>query len=417
MILTGGGARAAYQAGVLAAIADLLRAEGRAPAHPFQILCGNSAGAINIAALASAREGFAQGAAHLERIWEAFRSDQVFVADTLGLSASAGRWLSALTLGWLTGSTPKAFLDTSPLRRLLQRELHLETIDTHIAAGRLHAVAVGASSYSTGEQLTFYSAGARVAQWQRAQRRAVRTLITTEHLLASSAIPILFPPVLIKVGSAYHWLGDGAMRQVAPMSPAIHLGARAILVVSTGIGSRGSPLSNKYQSHPSLAQVGGHALSGIFLDTIAFDVELLHRTNAAIANLSSAQREALGLRQVALLQIHPSEPIETIAVRHRMQLPWMLATLFGRVGVTESRGAAMLSYLLFEARFTRELIALGRKDALAQAPAILQFIGQHSAPGSEPHSGPHSGPHSAPHSAPGLGPHSGPHSGPQAVSA
>jgi NTE family protein len=390
LILTGGGARAAYQAGVLAAIADLLRSERNAPAHPFQILCGTSAGALNIAALASAPEGFAHGAAHLERIWEGFRSDRVFVADTFGLSASAGRWLSALILGWLTGNTPKAFLDTSPLRRLLQRELHLETIDTHISAGRLHAVALGASSYSTGEQLTFFSAEARVAGWQRAQRRAVRTLITAEHLLASSAIPVLFPPVLIEVDNAYHWLGDGAMRQVAPMSPAIHLGASAILVVSTGIASRGSPERNKYQTHPSLAQVGGHALSGIFLDTIAFDVELLQRTNAAIANLSNTQREALGLRQVALLQIHPSEPIETIAVRHRMQLPWMLATLFGRVGVTESRGAVMLSYLLFEARFTRELIALGRKDALSQGAAILQFIRQYSGQYSGPYSGPYS---------------------------
>ena len=384
LLLTGGGARAAYQVGVLVAIAHALRKRGEGQdlsGHPFKILCGTSAGALNIATLASHPEGFLPAVLHLERIWSSFRAEQVFVADNIGLASSTGKWLSALTLGWLSGHTPKALLDTSPLRRLLSRELDLSQIDRHLEARDLHAVAVTASSYSSGEHLTFYSAPKALEPWQRAKRKAIRSLMTIEHLLASSAIPVLFPPVALQVEGQTQWFGDGAMRQVAPISPAIHLGAKAILAIGTRSTEQDvatAEHATQTQTQPSLAQIGGHALAGLFLDSLSSDAEQLARTNEVIRLLDPQARTKSGLREVALLQINPSEALEPIALSFRLHLPWMLRKLFGRVGATEARGAVLLSYLLFEQGFTNALIELGKRDAHAIMDTILAFIDRHS---------------------------------------
>ncbi|MBM3369173.1 MAG: patatin-like phospholipase family protein [Betaproteobacteria bacterium] len=384
LLLTGGGARAAYQVGVLVAIAHALRKRGEGQdlsGHPFKILCGTSAGALNIATLASHPEGFLSAVLHLERIWSSFRAEQVFVADNIGLASSTGKWLSALTLGWLSGHTPKALLDTSPLRRLLSRELDLSQIDRHLEARDLHAVAVTASSYSSGEHLTFYSAPKALEPWQRAKRKAIRSLMTIEHLLASSAIPVLFPPVALQVEGQTQWFGDGAMRQVAPISPAIHLGAKAILAIGTRSTEQDvatAEHATQTQTQPSLAQIGGHALAGLFLDSLSSDAEQLARTNEVIRLLDPQARTKSGLREVALLQINPSEALEPIALSFRLHLPWMLRKLFGRVGATEARGAVLLSYLLFEQGFTNALIELGKRDAHAMMDTILAFIDRHS---------------------------------------
>lgn len=384
LLLTGGGARAAYQVGVLVAIAHALRKRGEGQdlsGHPFKILCGTSAGALNIATLASHPEGFLPAVLHLERIWSSFRAEQVFVADNIGLASSTGKWLSALTLGWLSGHTPKALLDTSPLRRLLSRELDLSQIDRHLEARDLHAVAVTASSYSSGEHLTFYSAPKALEPWQRAKRKAIRSLMTIEHLLASSAIPVLFPPVALQVEGQTQWFGDGAMRQVAPISPAIHLGAKAVLAIGTRSTEQDVATpehATQTQTQPSLAQIGGHALAGLFLDSLSSDAEQLARTNEVIRLLDPQARTKSGLREVALLQINPSEALEPIALSFRLHLPWMLRKLFGRVGATEARGAVLLSYLLFEQGFTNALIELGKRDAHAMMDTILAFIDRHS---------------------------------------
>ena len=384
LLLTGGGARAAYQVGVLVAIAHALRKRGEGQdlsGHPFKILCGTSAGALNIATLASHPEGFLPAVLHLERIWSSFRAEQVFVADNIGLASSTGKWLSALTLGWLSGHTPKALLDTSPLQRLLSRELDLSQIDRHLEARDLHAVAVTASSYSSGEHLTFYSAPKALEPWQRAKRKAIRSLMTIEHLLASSAIPVLFPPVALQVEGQTQWFGDGAMRQVAPISPAIHLGAKAILAIGTRSTEQDvatAEHATQTQTQPSLAQIGGHALAGLFLDSLSSDAEQLARTNEVIRLLDPQARTKSGLREVALLQINPSEALEPIALSFRLHLPWMLRKLFGRVGATEARGAVLLSYLLFEQGFTNALIELGKRDAHAMMDTILAFIDRHS---------------------------------------
>lgn len=378
LLLTGGGARAAYQVGVLAAIAHALRRRAD-PRQPFRILCGTSAGALNVATLASHPEGFLHAALQLERIWSNFRPEQVFVADSLGLATSTSRWLTALTLGWLSGHTPKALLDTSPLHRLLRREIDLSQIDRQLQTGGLHAVAITASSYSSGHHYTFYSASRDCKPWQRAERKSIRTLITIEHLLASSAIPVLFPAVSLRIDGAPQWFGDGAMRQVAPLSPAIHLGADAVLAIGTRSGCAESmPAERNRGPQPSLAQIGGHALAGLFLDSLAFDAEQLARTNQVIRQLDPQTRAKSSLRDIELLEINPSEAIEPIALRNRRHLPWMLGKLFGRVGATEVHGAVMLSYLLFEQGFTNDLIELGRRDADAMMDTILSFIDRHA---------------------------------------
>ena len=378
LLLTGGGARAAYQVGVLAAIAHTLRRRSD-PGHPFGILCGTSAGALNVATLASHPEGFLHGVLQLERIWSNFRPEQVFVADSLGLAGSTSRWLSALTLGWLTGHTPRALLDTSPLQGLLKREIDLSQIDRHLQSGTLRAVAITASSYSSGHHYTFYSAAADCRPWQRVERKSVRTLITTEHLLASSAMPVLFPPVALTIDGRQQWFGDGAMRQVAPLSPAIHLGAKAVLAIGTRSGGIEATATERDKGpQPSLAQIGGHALAGLFLDSLAFDAEQLARTNQVIRQLDPDARANSSLRDIDLLEINPSQSIEPIALRNRRHLPWMLGKLFARVGATETHGAVMLSYLLFEQGFTNELIELGRSDAHAMMDTILGFIDRHT---------------------------------------
>lgn len=414
LLLTGGGARAAYQVGVLVAIAHALRRRGENQAlalaaqnpmfdqqqrqqvdqargfdqgqrlradqaHPFKILCGTSAGALNVATLASHPDGFLPAVLQLERIWSSFRAQQVFVADSLGLAASTSKWLSALTLGWLSGHTPKALLDTSPLRRLLSRELDLSQIDKQLEQRRLHAIAVTASSYSSGEHLTFYSAHRTLQPWHRARRKAIRTLITIEHLLASSAIPVLFPPVALPIEGQMQWFGDGAMLQVAPISPAIHLGAKAVLAIGTRSTSEdAAPYEQRLSTQPSLAQIGGHALAGIFLDSLSSDAEQLARTNEVIGLLDPQTKAQSGLREVELLQINPSQALEPIALNFSFHLPWMLRKLFGRVGATEAPGAVLLSYLLFERGYTNALIDLGRQDAHAMIDTILAFIDRHT---------------------------------------
>jgi NTE family protein len=205
--------------------------------------------------------------------------------------------------------------------------------------------------------------------------------MTIEHLLASSAIPVLFPPVALQVEGQTQWFGDGAMRQVAPISPAIHLGAKAILAIGTRSTEQDvatAEHATQTQTQPSLAQIGGHALAGLFLDSLSSDAEQLARTNEVIRLLDPQARTKSGLREVALLQINPSEALEPIALSFRLHLPWMLRKLFGRVGATEARGAVLLSYLLFEQGFTNALIELGKRDAHAMMDTILAFIDRHS---------------------------------------
>ena len=367
LVLTGGGARAAYQVGVLNAIREL---RGKRVGNPFPILCGTSAGAINATALAVHASDFGRAVRHIDRIWRGLHVQDVYRVDPAALLGSGVRWGSALFTGWMVRQTPRALLDNAPLQDLLGRVLDLAAIDPAIKRGDLHAVSVTASGYSTGESLAFFQGSIDILPWRRAQRLGVRSELRIEHLMASSALPFVFPAVKIH----REFFGDGSMRQLAPVSPAIHLGADRILVI--GAGRTAEEGRVRVERYPSPAQIAGHALSSIFLDTLEVDLESLARINDTVGRLSAAQRKAAGIpfRPIETLVIQPSQRLDTIAGRHAASLPALLRTVLRGLGTLRREGSTLLSYLLFEPGYTRALIELGYHDAMARAPEVRRFL-------------------------------------------
>lgn len=383
LILTGGGARAAYQVGVLQAIGEILGEAGWPPSrNPFDIICGTSAGAINATALACRADNFGEGVQKLLDVWQNIEVAQVYRADSLGVIRSGARWLSLLSFGWLLrkwrAAPPASLLDNTPLVGLLHRMLDLPRLDMVLSEGLLHALAVTASSYTAGNHLTFYQSAADIAPWVRMQRLALPDQIGVEHLLASSAIPFIFPATPLFLGSHREYCGDGSMRQLAPISPAIHLGARKVLVVGAGRlteAPRASPNPEQGAArYPSLAQIAGHAMSSIFLDSLAVDIERLERVNRTLSLLPEELLERTPLKPVKLLVIAPSERLDDIASRHIASLPAPIRTMLSGIGATETRGAALASYLLFESTYTCDLIRLGQRDTQARKEDVLAFF-------------------------------------------
>lgn len=377
LILTGGGARAAYQVGVLKAVKEILPATQR---NPFPILCGSSAGAINAASLAASAEDFGAGVDHLDRIWSHFHAGDVYRADPVGVGISGARWLSTLALGWLIRRSPRSLLDNTPLRRLLERSLDLGRIDRAIAHHALHSVSITCSGYASGQSVSFFQGRADLEPWRRSQRFGAHVKLTVDHLMASSAIPFLFPAVKLH----REWFGDGSMRQLAPISPAIHLGADRILVIGAGhmAAEKDRPQG---QGYPSLAQIAGHALSSIFLDSLAVDLERMIRINRTLSMIPAEVRHerGLALRPIEVLVIAPSRRLDDLAAQHAGELPWPVRALMGGIGAMNRNGGALTSYLLFEQAYTRALIDLGYGDTLARRDELAAFLGVTSSPTSK----------------------------------
>lgn len=385
LVLTGGGARAAYQVGVLEAIADVRREAGaQALRNPFPIITGTSAGAINAAALACGADDFDSAVRRIAQVWRDFRAEQVYRVDSLSVLDAPARWRVLLGAGqlitrWLR-IKPRSLLDNTPLAELLARMVPLERVPALMQAGHLEGLAVTASSYSSGEHVTFFESEKPMQPWVRSQRLSVRDRITHEHLMASSAIPFIFPAMALPMQGHTEYFGDGSMRQSAPMAAAIHLGAQRILAIGAGRmhEPREALAPNALTGYPSMAQIAGHALSSIFLDSLAVDIERLRRINQTLSLIPPDSLPSNALRPMELLVISPSERIDAIAARHIAALPGAVRRLF--VGPEASatanvKGAAFASYLLFESGFTRELMELGRADTLAQRDAVCAFFG------------------------------------------
>ena len=367
LVLTGGGARAAYQVGALMAVREVW---GKRPDNPFPILCGTSAGAINAVALAVFAADFNAGVRKLAYIWRNFNVGQIYRSDTLAIAESVLRWGSAIFLGWLIHQSPRSLLDNSPLRTLLEKHLDFTRIGQAVADGHLQAVTVTASGYTSGESLSFFQGREDLQPWRRAQRVGLRTELKIDHLMASSAIPFVFPAVRIN----REYFGDGSMRQLAPISPVIHLGAERILVIAGG--RRSEEARQRADSYPSLAQVAGHAMSSIFLDGLSTDLERLERINATVAAIPPELRHSAGipLKPIETLVIAPSQRLDYLAARHRNALPRALRLVLRGIGATRKNGSVLLSYLLFEKGYTRALMELGYRDAMSRRVELARFL-------------------------------------------
>lgn len=384
LILTGGGARAAYQVGVLSGVMDILDPE-RSPSfpNPFAIICGSSAGAINAAAMACFADAPHAGMESLRKLWSNLHTGMVYRADAPGLLRTGLLWFGILALGWLMphlrDRQPQSLLDSQPLDELLSATLDFERLKNNLSNDYLDALAITATAYTTGEHLTFYQSHSIIKPWQRSLRQAVPCTIGVDHLMASSAIPFIFPARAMLVGGQTAWCGDGSMRQLAPMSPAIHLGAEKIFVIGTGYKDDTHPEKRKVDAkYPTLAQIGGHALSNIFLDSISMDVERMERINGLLAQLPTNALQSQSLRRVSTFSVTPSRSLDEIALAHLEQMPKAARALFRAIGVSSnarhSTDGALISYLLFEASYTQELIRLGRADSMSRVEEVKAFF-------------------------------------------
>ena len=389
LVLTGGGARAAYQAGVLSGVLEILDPGRQAGfCNPFAIISGTSAGAINATALACRAHRVHRAVDHLCRLWSSLHTCDIYYADAAHLLSSGMQWLGMFGLGWirpqLARYAPHSLLNNAPLAELLRHTMSFPRLRNNLARGHLEALAITATAYTTGEHLTFYQAHHKILPWTRTLRRAVTDDIGVDHLMASSAIPFVFPARAIRTGERTLWCGDGSMRQLAPISPVIHLGAERVFVVSTSFNGEVYPVAQDQEPpYPNLAQIAGHTLSNIFLDGVSIDLERMERINELLARIPSNGLKSESLRPIHTLTIAPSRSLDELALEHLDELPRAVRTLFRVLGVSprkfDAGGGALASYLLFEAGYPRDLIALGRADSMSRAEEVIAFFKEWSA--------------------------------------
>jgi len=364
LLLTGGGARAAYQVGVLKAVAQHYPRNSKIP---FEIVCGTSAGAINATGIACYASCFHLGVKKIEWVWRNFHTHQVYYSDYLRLGWHLLRgFLSAFQADY-ANKRPVSLLDNKPLRLLLHNILDLQRIDRNIQGGYLSSVSVTASSYNTGDSITFFQSD-EAQEWRRAKRCGQRTLLGIHHLLASASIPLVFPSVRIH----QHYYGDGSVNQLSPLSSPIHLGADKILIIGLE-QPRAHDLTNAMPHHPGLATVAGHLLDTIFSDTLNADLERMNRINKTIDTLN-ANHIPTDLKKVDSFLINPSVNFNEIASQHFLQLPMAVRSLLRLTGITQHSESSLTSYLLFEKAYTKRLIETGYQDAMRQMPELLDFL-------------------------------------------
>jgi len=369
LVLTGGGARAAYQVGVVKAVRDIL---GNPVKNPFPILCGTSAGAINAATLAIHADNFSRAVGNLLEVWENMRCEHIYRTDAWSIVKSGARWLSSMML--ISRHNPVSLLDNAPLRGMLEKNLDFQKIQNNIDSGALYAACVTASGYTSGQSVSFFQGGSGLEGWERNQRIGAAVPLKLELLLASAALPFIFPAV--KFNREY--FGDGSMRQIAPVSPALHLGADRVLIVGTGRQVSAESARARSNVYPSLAQIAGHALNSIFLDSLMVDIERLERINRTVSLIprDRMSETTVQLRPVKVLFITPSQPIERIAARFIHELPATVRFILRPTGALNRSGSNLASYLLFEESFCRALIDLGYQDTASREAEVKAFFEQ-----------------------------------------
>jgi NTE family protein len=371
LILPGGGARNAYQAGVLKAIGDMLPEDVE---NPFPVICGTSSGALNAVLLASSATRFQEGVDRLYGIWANFHVGKVFRTDSWTALKSGLRWGLTFITGGLGKGQPMSVLDNSPMREMLERHIRFARIQHAIDTGALRAVSVTTSGYTSGTSITFFQGIEDLAPWKRTRRLGKRTELTLNHLMASSAIPVLFPA--IKLRNEYY--GDGSMRQSAPLSPALHLGANRLLI----IGVRNpvpdvAPDESTDIPYPSFGHISGYIFDTLFMDSLDADIERMRRINHTISETREKQVEYkdTSLRQIDYLVISPSQDVRSIVARYVGNFPLSVRILLKGIGALAREGRPLMSYLMFDAPYCKELMELGYQDALASRGQILHLLG------------------------------------------
>ncbi len=370
LVLPGGGARCAFQAGVLKAMADMLP---RNCCNPFPIISGTSAGAINATVLASNARRFHRAVAELDHVWGNFHSGAVFRADSWTMFKSSVHWMAALVLGGNFVGMPISLLNNAPLRALLSRNIRFPRIQANIDGGILDALAITAASYNSACSSTFFQATPGDRGWTRTRRVGLRETINLDHLMGSIAVPLVFPPVQID-GQYY---GDGAMRHATPLSPAVHLGADRILIISIRDEQGDSPvISDKPLTPPGIAQIAGYMLDTLFMDGLYSDLERITRINQMLDSVADEHKTGIleHMRPIDTMVVVPSQDLRLIAQKYRKEMPMPVRLLLRGVAGRKGSEQRLLSFLLFEKAYTRELINLGYKDAMAIKDQLMDFV-------------------------------------------
>jgi len=368
LMLTGGGARAAYQVGVLSAITKFVP---RNHGIPFPILCGTSAGAINTTALGCYASCFHLGVKKLEWIWKHLDTAKIYHNDAFKIFGHIAQGVLASFQADYANKLPHSLLNNDPLRQLLNSVMSFKRIDNNISQGYLSAISVTSSSYSTGDSISFYQATENIMPWTRAKRCGESTQLTTEHLMASAAIPLVFPSIKIK----QQHFGDGSIHQLSPLSPAIHLGAKRVFIIGVNQPKESKHINDNNPHPPSTASITGHLLDSVFSDTMNSDLERMERVNNTLKLIPKSNKKHTDcLQNIDSFIINPSHDINAIAMNYYYDLPLPVRLLLRSIGVNNKSESSIVSYLLFEKNFCSELIKLGFEDAMEQENQIKHFL-------------------------------------------